>query len=97
MIASQYGKVYTWEIKVQLMGMKGHMAAQHIIDSLQLPLTVDEYLAKIIEQYNSIFPNAKALPGTVERFHLRTFSNAVMCTAIGTAYFITIYIIFFMI
>ncbi|XP_047489423.1 pseudouridine-5'-phosphatase-like isoform X1 [Penaeus chinensis] len=70
-IVSQYGKVYTWEIKVQLMGMKGHMAAQHIIDSLQLPLTVDEYLAKIIEQYNSIFPNAKALPGAEKLvFHL---------------------------
>ncbi|XP_071519705.1 pseudouridine-5'-phosphatase isoform X4 [Panulirus ornatus] len=62
-IASQYNKVYTWEIKVQCMGMKGPMAAQHIIDSLELPLTVDQYLGKISSQYDSLFPNARLLPG----------------------------------
>lgn len=62
-IASQYNKVYTWEIKVQCMGMKGSLAAQHIINSLDLPLTVDQYLEKIISQYDSLFPNAKLLPG----------------------------------
>ncbi|XP_042235718.1 pseudouridine-5'-phosphatase-like isoform X1 [Homarus americanus] len=62
-IASEYNKVYTWEIKVQCMGMKGAMAAQLIIDSLELPLTVDQYLKKIISQYDSLFPNANILPG----------------------------------
>ncbi|KAG7161215.1 Pseudouridine-5'-phosphatase-like [Homarus americanus] len=61
-IASEYNKVYTWEIKVQCMGMKGAMAAQLIIDSLELPLTVDQYLKKIISQYDSLFPNANILP-----------------------------------
>lgn len=62
-ICSEYNKEYTWEIKVQCMGMKGHMASQHIINSLGLPLTVDEYLKKIAEQYEAIFPTAKSLPG----------------------------------
>lgn len=62
-ICSDYGKQYTWEIKVQCMGMKGHMSAQHIINSLDLPLTVDEYLKKIVEQYDTLFPTAKLLPG----------------------------------
>nr|XP_045596665.1 pseudouridine-5'-phosphatase-like isoform X2 [Procambarus clarkii] len=62
-IASQYSKVYTWEIKVRCMGMKGSMAAQHIIESLELPLTVEEYLEKIVSQYDVLFPNAKVLPG----------------------------------
>ncbi|XP_071519704.1 pseudouridine-5'-phosphatase isoform X3 [Panulirus ornatus] len=67
-IASQYNKVYTWEIKVQCMGMKGPMAAQHIIDSLELPLTVDQYLGKISSQYDSLFPNARLLPDTVDLY-----------------------------
>ncbi|XP_053637811.2 pseudouridine-5'-phosphatase isoform X1 [Cherax quadricarinatus] len=67
-IASQYNKVYTWEIKVQCMGMKGAMAAQCIIDSLHLPLTVDQYLEKIISQYDTLFPNAQILPDTVDLY-----------------------------
>ncbi|XP_068203107.1 pseudouridine-5'-phosphatase isoform X2 [Palaemon carinicauda] len=63
-ICSDYGKQYTWEIKVQCMGMKGYMAAQHIISSLDLPLTVDEYLKRIVEQYDTLFPTAKLLPDT---------------------------------
>lgn len=62
-IASQYNKVYTWEVKVQCMGMKGQLVAQHIIDAVQLPLTVDQYLEKLANQYETIFPHSKVLPG----------------------------------
>nr|XP_053637815.1 pseudouridine-5'-phosphatase-like isoform X5 [Cherax quadricarinatus] len=79
-IASQYNKVYTWEIKVQCMGMKGAMAAQCIIDSLHLPLTVDQYLEKIISQYDTLFPNAQILPGAeklVRHLHKHSIPIAI--------------------
>ncbi|CAL4133458.1 unnamed protein product, partial [Meganyctiphanes norvegica] len=63
LISSEYGKTYTWEVKAQCMGMKGDMAAKHIIDSMELPLTVDEYLKKISFNYDKLFPSAKLLPG----------------------------------
>lgn len=62
-LASEHNKVYTWEIKVNCMGMKGPAAAQHIIDSLELPYTVDQYLERISSQYAELFPKAKLLPG----------------------------------
>lgn len=62
-LASEHNKVYTWEIKVQCMGMKGSASAQHIIDKLELPMTVDEYLERISSLYTELFPKAILLPG----------------------------------
>ncbi|XP_045123710.1 pseudouridine-5'-phosphatase-like isoform X1 [Portunus trituberculatus] len=62
-LATPHGKEYTWEVKVGCMGMKGPQAAQHIIDSLGLPLTVPKYLEQIAKHYNNLFPTAKVLPG----------------------------------
>ncbi|KAK7086722.1 Pseudouridine-5'-phosphatase [Halocaridina rubra] len=67
-LCTPYGKQYTWEIKVQCMGMKGPTAAQHIINSLGLPMTVEEYLKRIADQYNALFPTAKKLADTENRY-----------------------------
>ncbi|XP_076064634.1 pseudouridine-5'-phosphatase-like isoform X3 [Oratosquilla oratoria] len=62
-IVGQYNAVYTWEIKVKCMGMKGHEGAQYIIDSLHLPISVEEYYSKVSIEYDKLFPTAKLLPG----------------------------------
>ncbi|KAK4327184.1 hypothetical protein Pmani_002331 [Petrolisthes manimaculis] len=63
MIADEYDKVYTWEVKVGCMGMKEHISAQRIIQQLNLPLSVDQYLDKIHAIYPTLFPTAQLLPG----------------------------------
>jgi len=66
-LVSKYNdKEYSWDIKVKCMGMKGDVAAKIIIDSLSLPLTVNEYLAKVDELYLKYFPMAQMLPGTIQ-------------------------------
>ncbi|XP_071519712.1 pseudouridine-5'-phosphatase isoform X10 [Panulirus ornatus] len=62
-VASEYGKVYTWEMQVNCMGLKAHMDAQYNIESLDLPITVDQYLDKVSMVYKHLFPNAQFLPG----------------------------------
>ncbi|XP_018021444.1 pseudouridine-5'-phosphatase isoform X1 [Hyalella azteca] len=62
-LTEEYGKAYPWELKVQCMGMKGDASAKLIIDSLELPLTVPEYLEKIDLKYKELFPQAVLLPG----------------------------------
>ncbi|KAA0202380.1 hypothetical protein HAZT_HAZT010903, partial [Hyalella azteca] len=64
-LTEEYGKAYPWELKVQCMGMKGDASAKLIIDSLELPLTVPEYLEKIDLKYKELFPQAVLLPDTV--------------------------------
>lgn len=67
MIADEYGKEYTWEVKVGCMGMKAPVAAKHIIDSLDLPLSVDQFREKMDTLSNTIFPNAQLLPGRLTK------------------------------
>ncbi|XP_050690240.1 pseudouridine-5'-phosphatase-like isoform X1 [Eriocheir sinensis] len=62
-LVTPYDKTYTWDIKVKCMGMKGHQSAQIIIDDLDLPLTVEQYLDQIAQHYTVFFPTAKLLPG----------------------------------
>lgn len=63
MITSDYNKEYTWEVKVGCMGMRAPQAAQHIIDSLDLPLTVEQFREKMDTLSTTLFPNAQLLPG----------------------------------
>ncbi|XP_045200903.2 pseudouridine-5'-phosphatase-like [Mercenaria mercenaria] len=62
-VCSEYGKTYTWDIKKHLMGQKEAVSARMIIDKLELPLTVEEYLTKIHVHHERLFPNVPFLPG----------------------------------
>ena len=63
LIASEYGKSYTWELKQSLMGMKCLDLANKIIQQLHLPLTVAEYLQKTCEVQKKTFPLSQFMPG----------------------------------
>ncbi|XP_076064632.1 pseudouridine-5'-phosphatase-like isoform X1 [Oratosquilla oratoria] len=82
-IVGQYNAVYTWEIKVKCMGMKGHEGAQYIIDSLHLPISVEEYYSKVSIEYDKLFPTAKLLPDTVDLYNqihskvLKTYGHEI--------------------
>ncbi|KAF2353694.1 HAD-like domain [Trinorchestia longiramus] len=64
-LAAEYGKTYTWDVKVKCMGMKGDASSKIIVDSLGLPLTVEEYMEKIEIKYKEVFPLAALLPDSV--------------------------------
>ena len=62
-IASKYGKTFTWEIKVKMMGMPGLPSAQIAVDEMGLPITAEEFLSQAKEHKKELFPHCKILPG----------------------------------
>ncbi|CAH0760545.1 unnamed protein product [Diatraea saccharalis] len=71
-ITSRYGKEYTYDLKVKLMGSQSHETAETIITHLQLPLTPEEFMKETKSQFQSLFPNTQVLPGArrlIEHLH----------------------------
>lgn len=66
-VAARFGKQYTWEIKRQIMGRDPRFGAQLVIESLDLPLSVDDFLVQMAHQLDELMPHADAVPGA-ERF-----------------------------
>lgn len=62
-VIQQYGKVYTWEHKVQIMGFKGNEAAKTLIDILELPVTQQDFENQLQNIYPQIFPGCNMMPG----------------------------------
>ncbi|KAM7353155.1 pseudouridine 5'-phosphatase-like Gs1l isoform 2-T2 [Cochliomyia hominivorax] len=63
-ILDNYGKTYTWEVKMILMGMKHMEMCKRIVEIYDLPLTPEEY-SKLQKEVNSkIMKNAQLLPDT---------------------------------
>ena len=62
-IGAKYGKKFTWEIKVKMMGMPSLKSAQKAVDEMELPITAEQFLdeAKIHKQ--ELFPQCNILPG----------------------------------
>lgn len=70
-ICQKYGKTFTWEIKQNQMGLPGKEAAEYLIKALNLPITVEEYMAQATALQQILMPECKVLPG-VEKllYHL---------------------------
>ena len=62
-IASKYGKNFTWEIKVKMMGMPGLKSAQVFVDELKLPITPEAFLQETKKHKKELFPTCNILPG----------------------------------
>lgn len=62
-IVEPYGKLYTADVKRQIMGLTGVEVAEKIVELLDLPITPEEYIEKTIEQYKAVMPNANLMPG----------------------------------
>ncbi|KAK3605358.1 hypothetical protein CHS0354_040947 [Potamilus streckersoni] len=63
-ILDEFGKTFTWEMKSKQMGRKETESAKIIIDEMQLPLTVGEYLKRMRVQKEELFPSVPLLPVT---------------------------------
>jgi len=62
-VCARYGKVYTYEIKSAIMGRKITFCADYIIKMLELPITVDQFLEQVDDQFVELFSQAKIMPG----------------------------------
>ncbi len=62
-ICSRYGKVFDWTIKAKMIGLRAEDSANILITSLQLPLSVPDYLETRKHLLAEMFPQSDALPG----------------------------------
>ncbi|XP_069179831.1 pseudouridine-5'-phosphatase isoform X2 [Procambarus clarkii] len=62
-VIKPFGKMYSWEVKVAQMGQKAENCAQIIISSLEIPLSVKDYLTQVAEIHRKIMPTAQLMPG----------------------------------
>jgi HAD superfamily hydrolase (TIGR01509 family) len=65
-IAARYGKVFDWSVKSKMIGLRAEDSANVLINGLQLPLTVPEYLEARKHLLAELFPQAEPLPGAVK-------------------------------
>ncbi len=68
-IVGKYGKTFDWSVKSKILGRKSHESATIIVDSLQLPITPDEYLDARNEMLFKLFPYSEPLPGVLRLVH----------------------------
>lgn len=63
-VINEYGKQYDWDLQSQVMGKSAEQGVEIILEKLNLPLTVEEYLTKVREICKTTLPDAKLLPGS---------------------------------
>jgi pseudouridine 5'-phosphatase len=64
-VAARYGKVFDWTVKSKMIGLRAEDSASVLLSSLQLPMTVPEYLEARKHLLAEMFPQAEPLPGAV--------------------------------
>jgi (DL)-glycerol-3-phosphatase len=91
-ILQRFGKEFTWELKAKMMGQKALPAAQTLVSELGLEgqLTPEDFVKEREEMLQTMFPEAKLLPGAAKLVeHLkgnnvcprRMLQSAAMCSA----------------
>ncbi|XP_026761472.2 probable pseudouridine-5'-phosphatase [Galleria mellonella] len=71
-VVSQYGKEYTFELKLKLMGSQSHETAEIVVSNLDLPITPEEFMKQTEKQFELLFPDTKLMPGVkrlIEHLH----------------------------
>jgi pseudouridine 5'-phosphatase len=79
-LAARFGKVFDWSVKRKMIGLRAEDSANVLINSLQLPLSVPEYLEARKNILEELFPKADAMPGAVRlttHLHHNGLSQAV--------------------
>lgn len=75
-----YGKDYTWELKSRSMGTHPRSSAQLVIDTLGLPVTVDDWLSRrqvLLERLFADVPELPGAPGFVAELKARGIAIAI--------------------
>ncbi|MFL2738908.1 MAG: HAD family hydrolase [Deltaproteobacteria bacterium] len=79
-IVSEYGKVFDWSIKKKIIGRRSIDAAKIIVESLDLPITPQDYLNSRKDVLLERFRDTKALPGAkalTKHFNQRGIPQAI--------------------
>ena len=65
-IVGEYGKVFDWSVKEKIIGRRSIQAAEIIVESLDLPISPQDYLDSRKDVLQEKFKDTEALPGAKE-------------------------------
>ncbi|KAI8817440.1 HAD-like domain-containing protein [Fimicolochytrium jonesii] len=79
------GTRFTWELKSQLMGRTAVESAQIVVEALNLPLTVDEYINTLTEKQAKMWSSCEVLPGVASLIkHLKAHNIPIAVATSST-------------
>jgi pseudouridine 5'-phosphatase len=62
-ITSRYGKVFDWSVKADMLGRAAMDSAEYLIETLDLPIAPEDYLAQRSPLLEELLARAGAIPG----------------------------------
>ncbi|MEI9941807.1 MAG: HAD-IA family hydrolase [Pseudomonadota bacterium] len=62
-VVGEYGKTFDWALKSSMMGRHEREAAELLVQTLELPISAEEYLRRSTPIAEGLFPTATELPG----------------------------------
>ena len=62
-LCDRWDKEYTFDVKVKAMGRTQRESATVIINELNLPITIEEYIKETMANQRELFPSCQLLPG----------------------------------
>lgn len=65
-IVGRFGKTYDWSIKSNMVGRPSIESARYLIETLELPITPEQYLEEREVVFQTRMPEADPMPGAVE-------------------------------
>ncbi|KAJ3228379.1 Pseudouridine-5'-phosphatase [Clydaea vesicula] len=80
-ICRKYGKVFDWELKAKMMGLREKDAGELIVKTLDLPISAEEYLRQRYLGHEALFPFTKPLPGVLKLVKHLKKHNIPICVA----------------
>lgn len=76
-IVALFGKTFDWGVKSNMIGRPSLESAQYLVETLQLPITAQEYLKRRRRRLEELFPSARPCVGAVR------FTQAVRAQGIA--------------
>ncbi|OTF78866.1 hypothetical protein BLA29_007546 [Euroglyphus maynei] len=83
-VLGNYGKEYTLDLKIKIMGRSGLEGARIIIDDCQLPLNIDGFLSEMAIEHEKVFAGHVPLMPGAERL-IRHFHHHRIPIAVATS------------
>ena len=80
MIAGRFGKNFDWSIKSKMIGRRAIESARVLIESLQLPISPEEYFEERRHLLEELFPQARPMAGAkrlTQHFHRHLIPQAI--------------------
>jgi pseudouridine-5'-monophosphatase len=65
-IVGRWGKVFDWSVKSHMVGRPAIESARYLVETLELPITAEDYLREREGMLEALMPTAEPMPGAVE-------------------------------